>query len=337
MKPQSSRCLPVTSLIGADRAVGDVAARPSEGEASGESQPFRRIAIIGRDDQAEALQDALARLLDIARDAGAQLWVEPSLAKRVQGADADVWTERDGADIDLLVSLGGDGTLLRAARASLVLETPVLGVNLGRVGFLTSLGKEELRGGPSSAFARILRGAYQIEERRTLVARSSGAGAGRVLRALNDIVLHRAGAARVARLDLWAGDKPGSEEIGSFQADGLIVATPTGSTAYSLSAGGPIVAPELPCYVITPILSHTLAVRPLVVPGIDHATITSLDRGDPLYLAVDGRAAGTLRDGEHLVVRLGRPAVRIVRKEGHSFFSVLRKKLSWAAQPGPGG
>ncbi len=235
-------------------------------------------------------------------------------------------------------------------RAPVPERVPILGINLGNLGFLASVAAAEVESG----LRRVLRGEYEIEKRRTLEAEVRPARpapaaqhqpAGRVadrfptvqrFTALNDVVVHKAGAARVTRLDLWVGEGEGRQEIGSFSGDGVILATPTGSTAYSLSAGGPIVVPELNCFLVTPILPHTLAVRPLVMPGDEEITVTILDRGEPLHLTVDGREGTELRPTDRVVVRMGRSQLRLVRLPNHSFFATLRRKLNWAVNPPEG-
>ncbi len=257
--------------------------------------------------------------------------VEPVLARVLGGTAVDPADEA----VDLVISLGGDGTLLRAVRLVAGRNVPVLGINLGNLGFLTSLSAA----GMETGLRRVLGGEYEIEERRTLEAevRSFGADSGRTFTALNDLVVHKAGAARVSRLDLWGSRGREPEAIGSFSGDGVILSSPTGSTAYSLSAGGPIVVPGLNCFLVTPILPHTLSVRPLVVPGDREIIVTALDRGESLFLTVDGQDGGPMRDRDRLVVRMGAARIRLVRLPGHSFFATLRQKLNWAARPVEGG
>ena len=297
--------------------------------------------------------EACRSVAKVAAEFGATLSAEPPLAAVVGGepaspepASPEAASNAAASNADLVISLGGDGTLLRAARAVLDREVPVLGINLGNLGFLTSVAASEIEAG----LRCVLRGEYQIEERRTLeavVLPESGTPNGPPLTALNDVVVHKAGAARVARLDLWVGETErkgedggvgdnAGQEIGSFSGDGVIVATPTGSTAYSLSAGGPIVVPELNCFLVTPILPHTLAVRPLVVPGEERITIKILDRGEPLHLTVDGREGPRLSPTDRVVAQMGQSRVRLVRLPGHSFFATLRRKLNWAAHPPEG-
>ena len=258
--------------------------------------------------------------------------VEPGLAH----AAPDLGTASlDGADIDLVVSLGGDGTLLRTARLIFGRDIPVLGINLGNLGFLTSISADGIDEGLRS----VLSGHAEIEDRRTLRAeiRTATGEARATFAVLNDAVVHKAGAAQVVRLDLCVGPQDDLEEIGSFSGDGVILSTPTGSTAYSLSAGGPVIVPNLDCFLVTPILPHTLALRPVVVPADDEITVMALDRRERLFLTVDGQEGGPVHDGERVVVRMGAFKVALVRLPGHSFFATLRRKLSWAAGPLPGG
>lgn len=271
---------------------------------------------------------AYRRIAGIAAEFGAAVAVEESFAPCVP--DAPV-VDLAGDPLDLVVSLGGDGTLLRAARTVFDRDVPILGVNLGRLGFLTALAPGTIGEG----VRRILAGDYLIEDRVTLEAeiRPHGGGAARRFTALNDVVVHKAGAARVVRLDLWAGADRGRAEIGSFSGDGVILSTPTGSTAYSLSAGGPIVAPELDCLLVTPILPHTLAVRPLVVPGTETIAVTVLDRSGRLFLTVDGQEGASFDSHDRVSVRIGEAKARLVRLPEHSFFATLRRKLNWAVRP----
>lgn len=288
---------------------------------------FQKIAIVGKDGGA-GLDGGLSRVIDVARQAGAEVFVEPNLAPLAHGVPvADV----SSAPLDLLLSLGGDGTLLRAARTVMEREIPVVGVNMGNLGFLTSISAARIE----TDLPRVLQGEHRVEHRRTLKAQVERDG--EPIRdsalVLNDVVVHKAGVARVTRLDLWVGNDRRSEEIGSFSGDGVVVSTPTGSTAYSMSAGGPVIVPELDCFLVTPICPHTLAVRPLVVPGGEEIRISALDRGEPLFMTLDGQQGHALADGDAVVVRMGDIKVRLVRLPEYSFFATLRQKLSWAAAP----
>jgi NAD+ kinase len=150
---------------------------------------------------------------------------------------------------------------------------------------------------------------------------------------LNDFVIHKRGMARVTRLELHVGEGDRQEEIGGFSGDGVVLCTPTGSTAYSLSAGGPIVAPGMNSIVVTPICPHTLAVRPLVISGKETVTVFPLDRAGKLVLTVDGQETAELSHGESVVIRQAQARVDLIRITGQTFFSTLRQKLNWAVRP----
>ncbi|OYV62479.1 MAG: hypothetical protein B7Z72_15165 [Gemmatimonadetes bacterium 21-71-4] len=194
------------------------------------------------------INQILASMIAEAPRLGVRLFLEPELAAAVpaQGAGA-----LDDADLDFLFSLGGDGTLLRSARLACRRGIPVLGINLGRVGFLAAAGPETAM----ETLRRVVRGEYTIEPRLALSARV-GEG-GEEFLAVNDVVIHKGGIARVIRMSVAVDGL----EVGAYSADGIIVATPTGSTAYSMSAGGPVVVPGVDAVVITAICPHTLAVR----------------------------------------------------------------------------
>jgi NAD+ kinase len=205
---------------------------------------------------------------------------------------------------------------------------PVLGVNLGRLGFLTAITPEMLETGLEHALA----GEAVVDRRFTLggeIVHADGTSGPR-LWALNDIVLHKAGVARVVRLDLVVGRGEDREEVGSFTGDGVIVATSTGSTAYSLSAGGPIVVPSMDCILVTPISPHTMAMRPLVLPDHVLLTIQAVDRGEDLVVTVDGQSAFTLNPGDRVQVEKGERKVSLVRLRGQTYFDTLRNVLNWA-------
>lgn len=233
---------------------------------------------------------------------------------------------------DLLVALGGDGTLLRAARLVMERDVPVLGINLGHLGFLTSTSADAMEAG----LDRVFDGQARLDRRFTLraeVRTLAGAIRGESHFALNDVVVHKPGTARVTPLDLVVGEGDEEDAVGSFAADGVILATPTGSTAYSLSAGGPIIVPEVDCIVVTAICPHTLAVRPLVVPADERITVRPLDPTRGLSLTVDGQVAQELEPGDRIVVRRSGHHVALVRFPDQTFFGTMRRKLNWAARP----
>ena len=226
-------------------------------------------------------------------------------------------------EVDAMLTLGGDGTLLRAARLVDERAVPILGVNLGRLGFLTCCPASQLE----DALRRLASGDYVAEARMTLDARVSDAAGGerQRWRALNDVVLHKGGFARVVAVRVEAD----GETVGHFSADGVVLATPTGSTAYNLSAGGPVVVPTLETILLTPVSAHTLALRPLVLPATSQITLRANDGPDELLVTVDGQVGCTFSAGDSLVVRRSVSPVSIVRFPEHSFFSTMREKLHW--------
>lgn len=242
------------------------------------------------------------------------LWPAPPPAPPLDGS----------VPLDCLLTLGGDGTLLRGARLLNGANTPILGVNLGRVGFLTSASAQTLEW----ALDALVRKAYATEARLTLTAAIENAqGQPREPSVvLNDVVVHKAGVARVVRLRVSVD----GDEVGQYSADGIIVATPTGSTAYSLSAGGPIVVPSVDAIVVTAICPHTLAVRPLVLPSQSVVTVEPIPPWtEEVLVSFDGQVSATIQAGERLVARRGDHAVMLVRLGAETFFARLRKKLQW--------
>jgi NAD+ kinase len=228
------------------------------------------------------------------------------------------------AALDALVTLGGDGTLLRGARLLAGQEVPVLGVNLGRVGFLTACTRGEL----DRALVRLANRDFVLEPRLILGTEIKGASGSHfsLPPALNDVTVHKAGVARMIQL----GVRVDEQEIGPYSADGLVIATPTGSTAYSLSAGGPIIAPDVEAIVITPIAAHTLAVRPLVLPSRSRIEITPvMGSAEDLLVSVDGQQAMTVGPDDRVVIKRSPHTVPLVRFGANSYFTRMRESLRW--------
>ncbi len=279
-----------------------------------------RIGVVGHEGY-EQLPDVLALLERLAPELELELIFEPHLLGGSR-KELDAATE-----IDALITLGGDGTLLRGAKLLGGRTVPIIGVNLGRLGFLTSCSAPDVE----TSLRRFWAGDYAAESRMTLSARTDGGAAkdsadgGWQWLALNDFVLHKGGFARVVRLSISID----GEQIGAYTADGIVIATPTGSTAYSLSAGGPIVAPRLESIVITPISAHTLGVRPLVVHPEAEIILQGEDGPDELLITVDGQGGTRLARGDRLIVRRSPAPVQLVRFPPDSFFSRIRLKLGW--------
>lgn len=281
-----------------------------------------RLGVIGHQGY-EELPEILRTLFRLAPTLGIEAFLEKELYA-VAGKGAHL---EDPAQLDALVTLGGDGTLLRGARFLDGRDIPILGVNLGRLGFLTSCQSEDF----DAALRNLASGDYVAQPRMALSASAiDPAGKTRKQwRALNDFVLHKGGFARVVRLNVFVDD----ESIGTYAADGIVISTPTGSTAYSLSAGGPVVVPTLESIVITPISPHTLAVRSLVIPAHAEVTIEAEDSPTELLVTVDGQVGTSFVNGEKLKVRKADNPVRIVRFPGATFFERMRVKLGWGGLP----
>ena len=277
-----------------------------------------RLGVIGHLDYPD-LPAILSIIFRLAGELALEPMFEPDLLDVAPGTGR---LEAD-TEIDALVTLGGDGTLLRGARLLAGRPVPILGINLGRLGFLTSCGRDEAE----LALRRLAAGDYVAERRMQLEARAidrSGAGRKRWF-ALNDVVLHKGGFARVLNLSVSANGDP----VGTYAADGIVFSTPTGSTAYSLSAGGPVVVPTLESIIVTPISAHTLAIRPLVLAADTELTAHTDAGPEELLVTVDGQVGTTFAVGETLQVRRAERHALIVRFPGSPFFSVLRRKLGW--------
>lgn len=280
---------------------------------------MKRVGVLGNP-RYEGVADAVDRLVKVAPDLGLELHLEGDL----RAGDASSLPElpRSASQVDTVITLGGDGALLRGARWAGPAGTPVLGVNLGRLGFLTAVTIEEMEG----SLARIASGDFVLDTRMALDVRPLQRGEDHApYYALNDAVLHKGGLVRVVHVRVWVGD----QQVGLYRADGVIVATPTGSTAYSLSAGGPILDPRLDAIVATPICPHTLAVRPLVLPPGAEVTVEVVSHSEDIILTIDGQIGCTLKPGERVVVKKAAQPVRLIRLPEQSFFSLLRRKLRW--------
>lgn len=283
-----------------------------------------RLGVIGHRGYVDAGLGAVLRTLGaIAPRLGMELFTERDLLE--EGAPGVLL--EDPASLDALLTLGGDGTLLRGARLLQAHQVPILGVNLGRLGFLTGTPAEQFE----ASLTRFAAGDYTVETRIALHATVFDATG--VARqdwfALNDVVLHKGGFARVVSLRVAAND----ETIASFAADGVVICTPTGSTAYSLSAGGPILFPTLETLLVTPVSAHALAIRPVVLPADWVITVQADDAPEELLVTLDGQPGTSFGVGETLSVSRAPHGIGIVRFPGGTFFNTLRQKLGWGGLP----
>jgi len=224
--------------------------------------------------------------------------------------------------VDMVLVLGGDGTLLSVARLLEGTDQPILGINLGSLGFLTELGLDELFG----SLERVLEGEYTIETRVRLEAshHREGEQIGHY-QVLNDVVINKGALARIIDLEAYVDD----QKVTNYQADGLIISTPTGSTAYSLAAGGPIIEPTLDVIVISPICPHTLTNRPLVIPGGSRVELCLRSDSGAVFLTLDGQEGKRLNQGDCVRVRASDKKVHLMRTGARNFYDVLSTKLHW--------
>ena len=266
-------------------------------------------------DQKPNIEEIAATVAEKLHKARIHTSAEPWLFERMQKTGHQPFLSSEPDQCEAILAVGGDGTLLRANTLSMQLDLPLLGINVGRVGFLTELEMDQLE----KAFEKLAADDYTIQERMmlkiTLDERRSYA--------LNDVVVSRGGYARLIGMDAFVDQ----DLVGRFVADGLIVSTPTGSTGYSLSAGGPIICPEVECMLLTPVCAHSLQHRPVVTSAEQTVSIKLTDAAQAM-VSVDGQENFTLYAGQTLTVtRAGRPA-RFIKLEPRSFFSTIRIKLS---------
>lgn len=280
-----------------------------------------RVGIVAKVDAVEA-PEALARLVDWLTERGVGVALEKETGALVTtGATPTLRREDLPGQVDLLIVLGGDGTLLSVARAVGDLGVPILGVNLGGLGFLTATTRDEM----IPAVEAMLASGMTIEERMLLAVRVRRRGEWLPEHgALNDAVILKSAMSRIINLSVSVEGQYAT----AYRADGLIISTPTGSTAYSLSAGGPIMFPLMDAVLLTPVCSHTLTNRPIVLPGRERIEVT-LRGASQVMLTLDGQVGIELDENDTVEVRQAVSRIRLVRFPHKDFFSVLRTKLKW--------
>ena len=293
---------------------------------SSQEQVDKTAAIISRPDRPEVAK-ILPGLLTWLAEHGYKIVVDLATSQYTSGQKVVPRSDMASQPLDLVVVLGGDGTLLSAARVTATIDVPLLGVNLGSLGFLTEVPLQSLY----SMLEAIGRGHAEVEHRSLMqvdLLREDEVR-GRYL-VFNDAVVNKTALARLNTYDLHI-DKA---FVSSYRADGMIVATPTGSTAYSLSAGGPVLMPSVKAFVITPVAPHSLTHRPLVVPDSVEIEIMLRSEEEVAYLSLDGQPGLDLRDGDRVHCRRSEHEVNLFRT-GTDFFHVLRTKLKWGEQQKP--
>ncbi len=287
-------------------------------------KPFKSVGIVAKPHSpaARAVVNRLAALLDRRRVA---CLTDPETARITGRRDRTRPLASLAGAVDLMLILGGDGTLLGVARNMPRRPVPILGVNLGSLGFLTETTLEEAE----SVLAGVLEGRFEIERRMMLQATMlRGRKAIARQRLLNDVVINKSALARIVEMNVQIDRK----FVAAYHADGLIVSTPTGSTAYSLSAGGPIVLPSLHAFCITPICPHTLTNRPLVVPDTVRIEVTLQTGAEDVYCTMDGQIGFPMNAGDTLRIRRSAFALPLVVSKHRNYFDVLRRKLHWGTR-----
>lgn len=274
-----------------------------------------------------AARDTLVDLEQWLRDRGVDaVWSAEAAELFASGSRHTADRVAIPAQVDLILVLGGDGTLLAMAKAIAESghDVPILAVNFGSLGFLTEITRPEI----FESLDRVLNNRATHDQRMMLRATASRAGqAAMTHMALNDVVFTRTALSRMIELSVSVGE----QLVMSVKADGLIVATPTGSTAYNLAAGGPIVHPSMDALVLTPIAPHTLTNRPIVIPTERDVRVksTSTNAGDEVYVTIDGQTGFGLQQGDELSITKAERKLRLIRATTRSYFEVLRQKLKW--------
>jgi len=288
-------------------------------------QRFARIALIGRPATPE-LGEPLGRLAALLSQRGHSLTTDEETAQygglgQARPVDGDAL----GAHADLAIVLGGDGTMLSIARRLAPHDVPLIGVNLGRLGFLTDIAVATME----PAIAAILEGRY-TEEARTLIAArvEHGETVAPTAIALNDVVVNRGGSGTMIECAVEIDGR----FVYAMRADGVIVTTPTGSTAYALSAGGPILGASIPAFALVPVAPHALTHRPIAIDDSCEIAVT-VSRGRDAAVHCDGQSHFELAEGDRVVMRRADHRARFLHPEGYDYFAMLRRKLHWSATP----
>lgn len=283
--------------------------------------PIRKIGITSKPKKAE-IKALVPPLTGWLRERGLEIFMDEETGDNLGISQQRLSRDEIASVVDLVVVLGGDGTLLATARAIQQRSVPILAVSLGGLGFLTDIRLEELY----PTLEGVLAGSFHTDRRVRIEAE--------VLRrdqvissflALNDAVLNKGAIARVLDFDMWVDGR----FISTYKSDGLIISTPTGSTAYSLAAGGPVVVPSVNAFIVTPICAHTLTNRPIVLKDTVTISVAMKNHQESVYLTLDGQMAVALRSDDRVQVRKSPFPIELVQPADRTYFEVLRQKLKW--------
>jgi len=284
------------------------------------NRTIKKIGIVIKP-HAPQIEKIIRELMDWLGKRGVECILEKPAAEKIEKKDF-VLREKIAEKVDLIIVLGGDGTFLSIAHLAAKENVPVLGVNLGSLGFLTEVPLGELY----STLENYFDGKKEIISSRKMLKARAG---DEIYYGLNDIVINKGALARIIQLGLTIN----GNYLGILRADGLIISTPTGSTAYSLAAGGPILAPGIPAIILTPICPHTLSFRPMVLPMEFKIKIELLTKGEEVYLTVDGQRGKPLRSGDWVEVEEAEFSLSLISSPKRNYFQLLQEKLGWGKIP----
>lgn len=291
-------------------------------------QTFKRVIIYARQHRAnQGVNETLQRLIDFLQEQGVDTVQDSDTAHSFE-LPLPVLSRQDmGKKGDLIVVVGGDGSLLSAARMAIEVDVPVIGINRGRLGFLTDISPQEIE----HQLGSVIQGQY-TEERRFLLRSRVHDETTHFFEgdALNDVVLSRGSETHLIEFDVFINQ----QFVGHYRADGLILATPTGSTAYALSAGGPIMHPEMNAIVVVPMFSHSLSLRPLVIDGDAHIDLFISQANDnDLQISCDGQESSMIKAGQHVAIEKNSHHLRLLHPLDYHYYDTLRIKLGWGYKP----
>lgn len=273
----------------------------------------------------EGAEEAIRQFIGWSKDSGNELVLSDELSDLKFETDKFECRQKIAEKVDILVSMGGDGTLLASARAVGSSGTPILGINLGSLGFLTQLTPQELL----PALNAIVDGKYQTEKRMVLKMDMNGVGDIESPFALNDIVIDNGAVSRLLDINL----KVNGEAIVTYKADGLIISTPTGSTAYSLAAGGPIMNPTMEAFIVSPVAAFSLSTRPMILSAEDKIEIKVVSESHQAMIALDGQVMHPLKDYPTVTISKADYYMNFIVMPGNTFYKVLKNKLHWGYSP----
>lgn len=285
---------------------------------------FSSVGLIAKTGSQQVLE-SLERVLTFLRSQDLNIVLESASAERLTCFEKISEMAEMGDCCDLVIAVGGDGNILGAARALAPFGVPILGVNRGRLGFLADISPEDIE----TQIGAVLAGDFVTEDH--FLLEGEVLGLDEIHSALNEVLIHTASMPKMIEFDLYIN----GEEVYTQHSDGLIISTPTGSTAYALSAGGPIMHPSLDAVVLVPMFPHTLTSRPIVIPGDFEIKVVIASPGDvEARVSFDSQVEFNIQAGDELLVRKMKKPLKLIHPPGHSFYDVCRSKLDWATRVG---